>query len=58
MLNAGDKVLIPSDDHFYQEGRLCEKKVVYNKKYRSYTEYAGDEYLEEGDEVVTRWVVE
>lgn len=45
-------VLIPTTDHSYREAVVIKTKVVYNKKYREYYEYHGDEYLGEGDEVV------
>jgi hypothetical protein len=52
------KVLVPSSDHGYVEVVVRKMKVVFNKKYRSYSEYMGDEYLEDGDEVVEREVAE
>jgi hypothetical protein len=52
------KVLIPGIDHSYREAVIRRVKVVYNKKYRAYSEYAGDEYLEDGDEVVEMDVAE
>lgn len=52
------KVLVPDSDHGYREATVRKTKVVYNKKYRAYSEYVGDEYLEDGDEVVEREVVE
>ena len=42
----------------YRIATVRKIKVVYNKKYRSYSEYAGDDYLEEGDEVVEMDVAE
>ena len=52
------KVLIPSFDHSYREATIRRIKVVYNKKYREYSEYHGEEYLDEGDEVVEMDVAE
>lgn len=52
------KVLIPTNDHGYREATVRITKVVYNKRYRSYTEYFGDDFLEEGDEVIEMQVVE
>lgn len=52
------KVLIPSDDHSYRVGSVKKMKVVYNNRYLSYSEYAGDEYLEDGDVVVEMDVAE
>ena len=52
------KVLVPDSDHEYREARVRKTKVVYNAKYRTYSEYAGDDYLEDGDEVVEMDVVE
>lgn len=52
------KVLVPDADHSYREATVRKTKVVYNKKYRVYSEYAGDDYLEDGDEVVEMDVAE
>ena len=52
------KVLIPSSDHGYLEATIRRRKVVYNKKYKQYSEYYDDEYLNEGDEVVEMDVAE
>jgi hypothetical protein len=52
------KVLIPSDDHSYREATVRKVKVVYNKQHKEYSEYHGDEYLEEGDAVVEMEVAE
>lgn len=53
-----EAILISTDDHGYREAKVVETKVVYNKKRRQYSEYAGDEYLEDGDEIVIRLVAE
>ena len=47
-----DAVLVPSHDHQYRKATVRKIKVVYNKKYREWYEYHGDEYLNEGDEVM------
>lgn len=52
------KVLVPSADHGYRVVAIQRMEVVYNKISKAYSEYAGDEYLEEGDEVVEMDVVE
>lgn len=52
------QVLIPNGDHGYYVARIRKQKVVYNKKYEVYTEYMGDEYLDEGDEVIELDVAE
>jgi hypothetical protein len=52
------KVLIPGTDHSYREAVVKRINVVYNKKYREYSEYHGDDYLGDGDEVVEMDVAE
>lgn len=52
------KVLVPGFDHGYRLVVVQRMEVVYNKITKTYSEYAGDEYLEEGDEVVEMDVVE
>lgn len=52
------KVLVPDSDHSYREATIRKMKVVYNKKYRAYSEYVGDEYLEDGDTVIEMEVVD
>lgn len=52
------KVLVTADDHGYREVQVKTRQVVYNPRYQSYTEYAGDEYLEPGELVVERLVAE
>jgi hypothetical protein len=53
------KVLVPTHNHAYREANLTEQvQVVYNKKYNSYSEYFGEDYLQEGDVVLLRTIVE
>lgn len=52
------QVLIPDHDDGYYVAIVRKQKVVYNKKYEVYTEYVGDEYLDEGDEVIEMEVAE
>lgn len=52
------KVLVPDSDHSYQKAVVRKMKVVYNKKYHEYSEYYGDDYLDDGDEVVEMDVAE
>jgi len=52
------KVLIPEADHSYREATVKKIKVVYNQKYRTHTEYAGDEYLEDDEIVIEAQVAE
>jgi hypothetical protein len=52
------QVLVPSHDHKYAIAWTSHKQVVWNRHSRSYSEYAGDDFLEDGDEVVTLPVVE
>lgn len=51
-------VLIPTTDHSYIEAVVIKTKVVYNKKYREYYEYHGDEYLGEDEQVLEMDVAE
>ena len=51
-------ILIPSSDHSYSVVRMVKKKAVYNYKSRSYAEFVGDDYLEDGDIVVDALVAE
>lgn len=55
-----NKILIPNGDHTYRVAVVRKTKVVYNKKYREYSEYAGEEYLmkEDGNEVIEMVVAE
>ena len=53
-----NEVLVESHDHGYQIAHVVERKVVFNTKYKTYSEYAGDEYLEENEIVEVRNVVE
>lgn len=53
------KILVSGRDHDYYEARLVEDvEVVYNKKYDTYKEYHGPDYLQEGDVVIKRTIVE
>jgi hypothetical protein len=52
------KVLVPISDHSYREATVRKIKVVYNKKYRAYSEYVGEDHLEDGDEVIEMDVAE
>ena len=45
------EVLINSRDHCFYIGSVQEQKAVYNHLDKSWYEYAGDDYLGEGDEV-------
>ncbi len=45
----GMSVLVPDDDHSFSKAPVNSETVTYNKKTRSYYEYAGDDYLEDGD---------
>ena len=49
-------VLIKSSDHCFYVGSVQEEEVVYNHNDKSWYEYAGDDYLGDGDEVVTAMV--
>ena len=51
------RVLVESDDHSYYETTVRRMKVVYNQFTGTYSGYFGDDYLEDGDEVVERDVV-
>lgn len=55
-MNKREIILVPSSDHSYIEMNIRETQVVWNDLYKTYSEYAGDDYLEEGDEVVIRKV--
>lgn len=46
------KILVPSHDHQYREATVSKMKVVYNNIYKEWYEYHGDDYLDEGDEVL------
>lgn len=46
------KVLVSAHDHRYRVAQVTRMKVVFNKKYNEWSEYYGDEYLNEGDEVM------
>lgn len=52
------QVLIHDHDHGYYVAIVRKQKVVWNKKYKVYTEYMGDEYLGDGDEVLELEVAE
>lgn len=51
-------VLVPADDHSYREATVRMQSVVWNALTRTYSEYAGDEYLEPGETVVQRPVAD
>lgn len=51
-------VLILGADHCYYQASVRVKKVVYNTKTKSYSEYFGDEYLEENEIVKEMEVAE
>lgn len=51
-------VLVPNGDHGYYVAHVHKQKVVWNKTYKHYSEYMGDEYLDEGDEVIEMEVAE
>ena len=51
------RVLVQSGDHSYYEATVWRMNVVYNRFTGIYSEYFGDDYLEDGDEVVERDVV-
>ena len=51
-------VLVPADDHSYREARVRMMSVVWNSQTRTYSEYAGDDYLEPGETVVQRRVAD
>jgi hypothetical protein len=44
-------VLVQAEDHSYRLVTIRKIKVTWNSHDRTYYEYAGDEYLGEGDEV-------
>ena len=46
-------VLVAGDDHNFVPHYVSETKVTYNPTYGVYFEYHGDEYLDEGEIVVT-----
>lgn len=48
-----NEVLIGSGDHCFYVGMIREQKAVYNHYDKSWYEYAGEDYLGEGDEVFT-----
>ena len=50
------EVLVPCSDHKYRTTNLELEKVVFNQRTWIYSEYYGDEYLEEGDVVIERYV--
>lgn len=47
-----NQVLVPAHDHSYRVANLSEGKAVFNPRYNTWSEYHGDEYLDEGDIVV------
>ena len=53
-----NEVLVESSDHGYRIARVFERKVVFNTKLKSYSEYVGDEYLEANEIVEVHKVVE
>ena len=55
-LEVGTSILVPYSDHEYEIKTLVKRKAVYNQYSYRWYEYAGEEYLEEGEEVHTVWV--
>ena len=53
-----ENVLIEARDHSYQVARVVKKKVVYNEKTNTYSQYYGNEFLYEGDIVQEKYVAE
>jgi hypothetical protein len=53
-----EDVLIEARDHNYRVAKVVKKKVVYNSETNTYSQYYGDEYLYEGDEVEVKYVAE
>lgn len=51
-------ILVSSSDHGYEKAYIRTTNVVYNTKTRRYSEYVGDEYLEENEIVIKARVVE
>lgn len=54
----GETVLIPNGDHSYREAYVTRAKVVWNTCTRSWSEYVGDEYLDENESVYEKKVAE
>jgi len=52
------KVLVPDGDHSLRLAPLVLKKVVCHEPSKTWSEYAGEEYLAEGERVVEVYVVE
>ena len=50
-------VLVPVGDHEFRIGEVRKETVVFNVHTQTYTEYGGDDYLEEGDEKLSLLVV-
>jgi hypothetical protein len=50
-------ILKPWDDHQYTYVVLSKGKAVYNERYYSWSDYVGDEYLDEGDKVYEVYIV-
>jgi|GEM_PF-3465613 len=44
-----ETILVPASDHTYIEMTVCEIDVVWNELYKTFSEYAGDDYMDEGD---------
>ena len=53
-----NEVLVESSDHGYRIAHVIERKVVFNTKYKTFSEYVGDEYLEENEIVEVHNVIE
>lgn len=45
------EVLVPQYDHQYCMMTVQKGKAVWNDKYGTWTEYHGEEYLQDGDKV-------
>lgn len=53
-----NEALFRTSDHCFHVGFLRERKAVYNHHDRSWYEYAGEDFLGDGDEVFVVKVLE
>lgn len=52
MNRADNRVLVPSHDHGYTMATTYTGKAIYNKNTCEWSEYHGEEYLQDGDKVI------
>jgi len=56
--NLEFNVLVPDGDHSLRLAPLVRKKVVWHEPSKTWSEYAGKEYLGEDEQAVKAYVVE